>query len=90
MKWLLKFIPFPLLINALCSLVKEKLTSKTETELDDKLVDKINIIAKEWVSYILNPTKDFLKICIRNTLNVLINFADEDALEELRKKINKK
>lgn len=84
MKWLLKFIPFNILINFVCDFIKDNFTSKTKITLDDDAVDKVlHPTLESWLECTRNPNITWHETVLRNAL-IIINFLDDNGLNYLK------
>jgi hypothetical protein len=90
MKWLLKLIPHSIIIAYICSLIKKKWTSRTDTQIDDNGVDKVlEPSLNDWWECALNPDISWQQTALTTGFRV-VDFLDEDGLKSLENHLKSK
>lgn len=78
MKWILKLalktISLKTLVSLLISALRNFITKKTKTTLDDQALDALEPILNNWCAYLENPTTASLKNNIQGTVISLLRF----------------
>lgn len=87
LKLILRFIPFNSMIDYGFDKL-QKMAKKTQTLLDDHIVEVGRHLAKMWAEFALNPSKSLAKSYLRESILKLIDFADDDLRQEVKDKLS--
>jgi len=78
MTWLIRFIlkrmSLDSIVEMFCNAIRTNITSKTETLLDDKLLDSLEPIIKKWANYAVDPQEEELQKNLQFTIVTLLSY----------------